>query len=63
MKTFKQFIKEMPGVPGDEDMGIIQGLAGATVLGTKLIQGLKRKANRSVSSNKKLNKKIRKEGS
>ena len=29
MKTFKQFIKEMPGVPGDEDMGIIQGLAGA----------------------------------
>ena len=60
MKTFKQFIKEMPG---DEDMGIIQGLAGATVLGTKLIQGLKRKANRSVSSNKKLNKKIRKEGS
>ena len=49
MKTFKQFIKEMPG---DEDMGIIQGLAGATVLGTKLIQGLKRKANRSVSSNK-----------
>ena len=60
MKTFKQFIKEMPG---DEDMGIIQGLAGATVLGTKLIQGLKRTANRSVSSNKKLNKKIRKEGS
>tara|TARA_B100001564_G_C20509615_1_gene610046 strand:+ start:60 stop:248 length:189 start_codon:yes stop_codon:yes gene_type:complete len=55
MKTFKQFIKEMPG---DEDMGIIQGLAGATVLGTKLIQGLKRTANRSVSSNKKLNKKI-----
>ena len=55
MKTFKQFINEMPG---DEDMGIIQGLAGATVLGTKLIQGLKRKANRSVSSNKKLNKKI-----
>ena len=55
MKTFKQFIKEMPG---DEDMGIIQGLAGATVLGTKLIQGLKRKANRSVSLNKKLNKKI-----
>ena len=55
MKTFKQFIQEMPG---DEDMGIIQGLAGATVLGTKLIQGLKRKANRSVSLNKKLNKKI-----
>jgi len=55
MKTFKQFIKEMPG---DEDMGIIQGLAGATVLGTKLIQGLKRTANRSVSLNKKLNKKI-----
>ena len=55
MKTFKQFIKEMPG---DEDMGIIQGLAGATVLGTKLVQGLKRTANRSVSSNKKLNKKI-----
>ncbi len=45
-------------MPGDEDMGIIQGLAGATVLGTKLIQGLKRTANRSVSSNKKLNKKI-----
>jgi len=55
MKTFKQFIKEMPG---DEDMGIIQGLAGATVLGTKLIQGLKRTTNRSVSLNKKLNKKI-----
>ena len=61
MKTFKQFIKE--AMPVDDDMGIIQGLAGATVLGTKLIQGLKRKANRSVSSNKKLNKKIRKEGS
>ena len=55
MKTFKQFINEMPG---DEDMGIIQGLAGATVLGTKLIQGLKRTTNRSVSLNKKLNKKI-----
>ena len=55
MKTFKQFINE---APGDEDMGIIQGLASGTVLGIKAIEGIRRKINSAKIANKKLNKKV-----
>ena len=55
MKTFKQFINEMPG---DEDMRIIQGLAGGTVLGIKSVQGIRKKMTSMNTANKKLNKKV-----
>ena len=55
MKTFKQFINEMPD---DVDMKIIQGLAGGTVLGIKAVQGIRKKMTSMNTANKKLNKKV-----
>ena len=59
MKTFKQFQEDM-----DKNMlGVHGALGGAAALGIKALQGLGKKATSLNIANKKLNKKIRKEGS
>jgi len=59
MKTFKQFQEDM-----DKNMlGVHGALGGAAALGIKALQGLGKKATSMNIANKKLNKKIRKEGS
>ena len=54
MKTFKQFQEDM-----DKNMlGVHGALGGATALGIKAVQGIRKKMTSMNTANKKLNKKV-----